>query len=192
MLMFATGRSLLALALLPSLACGFLVEPKADITKPQQYALHGLKFDFPGNWKATTDVSQESGIEMVSVSLESSGNALQVVQQFRPAIPLDLRDISATFATEMHAETKQMLGGTLDYSNGSSDDVQHVVLGESRPAKRNRFTLSLLGEKVPHTAEIVAIELPDRSLVIYDQAADEDLAAAQPGFALVESTLAID
>lgn len=92
----------------------------------------------------------------------------------------------------MQEGAEQEVGGLVNYGDGSSEDIERELLGQNRPGKRKRFTLSLLGQSLPHTTDMYFAELPERTVVVFVQAPDEDLAKVRPGFEQVLSSLKTD
>lgn len=178
------------LALAPAAGCQLLMgEPAADVANPKRYQGHGLAFDFPGNWTQTEETEVIEGIEMVTVSTESPGSSLAIVQQFRPSVPIALDDVLDDFTQGMRESLSEEMGGVVGMTDRSDSSVMHPLLGAPTEGRRKQYTLSLLGEKADHTVDMYAAELGDRSLIVYVQAADEDLEKATPGFELVLGSL---
>ncbi len=170
-------------------ACGLLSEPTPDIAAKNVYDANGLAFDYPGNWKSEAEVSASDGIETVLVSVESSGSALVMVQQFKPAIAIDPDEMLGLMSAEIRKAAGDQLAGALSVAEGSSSQSTRTMLGAQRPVRRSNFVVSLLGERVPHTFEITVAELSDRSIAVFTQSADEDLAKVTPAFELIVGSL---
>jgi hypothetical protein len=171
--------------------CGFLGEPAPNVASPNHHAEHELEFDYPGNWTLEGEVEDAEGFELYTVEIESSGNALAMVQQFKPSLPLDVEQLMADVTEGLRAGAKEELGGMFDYVDGGLTDVERTTLGELRKGKEKRYALSGLGEKAEHTMHMYPVELEDRSLILYMQIPDEDRAKAQPGFDLIFDTLVL-
>jgi hypothetical protein len=174
-----------------TLGCHLLGEPTPNVGSPNHHAAHGLEFDYPGNWTLKGEVDNEEGIELYTANVESSGNAIAMVQQFKPALELDVEQMMIDVTAGMKEGAEQELGGVVDYSDGSTDDVQREFLGETRSGKEKHFTLGFLGEKVAHTMQMYPVELEDRALILYMQIPDEDRAKAQPGFDQIFASVAV-
>lgn len=179
-----------SLALASAPACGLLFEPKPEVDAPHHYAEHGLAFDYPGNWKLETEKSSTEGIETLMVTVESSGSGIAMVQQFRPAVHVGPDEMLELLTTELRKAAGEQLGGTVGYQQGRASEGVRTLLGAERPTRRTEFALSLLGEKVPHTFEVVMADLEDRTVVVLLQAANEDLETVRPAFDLLVGSLA--
>lgn len=164
-------------------------EPAADVANPKRYQGHELAFDYPGNWSQTEESGVIEGIEMVTITAESPASSLAIVQQFRPSVPVGLDDVLDDFTQGMRESLQEELGGVVGMTDRSQSTVEHALLGATREGRRKKYTLSLLGESADHTVDMYAAELEDRAIIVYVQAADEDLDKAQPGFELVMGSL---
>lgn len=186
-------RSILGAATLvvATAGCGFFFEPKPDVGTPNHYAEHGLVFDYPGNWKATTEHEVIEGTDTVMITVESAGSGIAMVQQFKPAVSIEPDEMLALLTAEMRTAAGEQLGGAMGFQQGSATTTTRKMLGEDRPTRRASFVVSLVGEKVPHTFELVMANLDDRTLVVLQQGPDEDLKTIQPAFDQILSTLAL-
>ena len=171
--------------------CDLLGEPAPNVGSPSHHAAHGLEFDYPGNWTLKAEVEDAEGIQIYTAEIESSGSALAMVQQFQPALPLDIDELMVDITAGLQEGAKEELGGMFDYSDLGTTDIERSMLGQARSGKAKRYALSALGEKVEHTMQMYPVELEDRSLILYMQIPDEDRTKAQPGFDQVFDTLAV-
>jgi hypothetical protein len=171
--------------------CGVFGEPAPNVGSPSHHDAHGLAFDYPGNWTLKGEVEDSEGVELYSAEVESPGNALVLMQQFKPAISLEVESLMAEVSAGMQEGAKEELGGMADYTEGGTRDIDRTLLGETRPGKEKRFTLGLLGQKVAHTMLLYPLELEDRSLILYLQIPDEDSSKAQPGFDQILDSLTV-
>jgi hypothetical protein len=162
--------------------CGMFGEPAPNVGSPNHHDAHGLAFDYPGNWTLKGDVDDSDGISLYTAEVESPGNALVMVQQFKPAVPLDIEALIVEVSAGMKDGAKEELGGMAEYTDDGTGDIDRTLLGETRKGKEKRFTLGLLGQKVAHTMHLYPVELDDRSLVLYLQIPDEDRSKVLPGF----------
>ena len=96
----------------------------------------------------------------------------------------------ADLTKEMRAETEGQIGGLVDYAQGDTKPIERMIHGSMRSGLESRFTLSLLGESVPHTAQLFPVELDDRVVLVFLQVADEDRAAHGAGFDMIVDSLA--
>jgi len=75
--------------------CG---EPKADVALPKRYSKDGIKFQHSGNWKISEELKEEGVFR--SVTVESPGDALVVVQAFDAKNVLPLKEYTELFSKE--------------------------------------------------------------------------------------------
>lgn len=180
-----------SLSLASASGCGLLYEPKPEVEAPSHYAEHGLAFDYPGNWKLEAEKSSTEGIETVLVTVESSGSGIAMVQQFRPAIHMEPDEMLELLTAELRKAAGEQLAGALGYQQGGASAGVRTLLGAERPMRRTEFAVALLGEKVPHTFELVMADLDDRTIVVLLQAPNEDLETVKPAFDLLVGSLAV-
>jgi hypothetical protein len=174
-----------------TLGCHLLGEPTPNVGSPNHHAANGLDFDYPGNWTLKSEMQNEEGIALYTAEIESSGNAIAMVQQFEPSVPLEVDQLMVDLTTGMREGAQQEFGGVIDYADGRIVDVERTLLGQTRTGKEKQFTLSALGEKLAHTMQVYPVELEDRSLILYMQVPDEDRAKAQPGFDQIYDSIAV-
>jgi hypothetical protein len=180
-----------------ALACLAACERAPDIAAPQAYAIEPLTFRFPGNWSVTRDErSAEDGGEFRNVVVESPGNAIVLVQLYRPVV-----DVSAeTFSAELMAATVAEVEGMVEIqgmkplsaSGGTPSAVQSTVAGELRDGVERNFVIRVLGQPVPHRARTFRVESEGSVVFLVQQAATEDWARVEPGFDLISSSLALE
>ncbi|MBW2278067.1 MAG: hypothetical protein JRF63_11270 [Deltaproteobacteria bacterium] len=168
---------------------GFFVEPAPELEHPQTYSGAEVAFYYPGNWKATESNLSDVGVTAKIIEVESAGNAYLAVQIFTPALPLDALELLDETTRAMHAEVSRMSGGLVRSGDGITTDVTRQLLGAVRAGKRRQLTLEVLGEQVPHTIEVYAVELAQLSVVVLTTGADEDMSRLGPGYAQVLDSL---
>lgn len=176
-----------------SLACGgVLGEPAADVGSPQTFAGDGLSFRYPGNWTATRESESMEVGDLVTVTLESPGNALAIVQIFPSAVEVDLDVMAPLLASSMQEAVGEVSGGMMGIEPPSFADHPASFGGVERAGRRATFTIDLLGVSVPHTMDIHLVPRESGDVVIVTQVPDEDRGAAGPGFDLLRDSFALD
>lgn len=162
------GIAAALVALLPALAgC----ERKARTDEPNHYSVGGVQFDYPANWKVTED-TELGAIRHIVVG--TPGNALAIIQVYPAAEASDIR----TFAEQFAAATKESvpLGEVTPSTFGEvvqSDGYE--VLGET-------FSITVLGQRVPHSRTYRRKAFGDAVAFIITQVSDEDRADVMAGF----------
>ena len=178
--LFLTLHFSLLIALFTACGGGLpgLSEPKADVSSPATYSHKGLEFQYPGNW---TEGEEMDMFGVLQAGAESSGSAIAIVHKF-PAIAAD--DIS-TYAKDFGEGIKEAIPvGNVSAFNRGAVRKQ----GEYESIQMD-FSISLMGETVPHQCNIYRKVVGSDVLFIVAQAATEDLPNAQPGFDLIRKTL---
>ena len=170
--------------------CGFFVEPAPDIDNPKTASAPGFTMSYPGNWKTSTEAEKIEGFTVTTLTIESSGNALAMIQVYEPGIEMGAEEVFGLFMSGVQDASKEELGGMLNVNTGSSTAMTRTVIGEEWQGRKGQFTVTLLGEKVPSRIETLQHYAEERSVVVFLQAPSEDWAKAKPGFDQVMDTLA--
>jgi len=186
---------LLACVLVGGAGCervvGFFSEPTAQVDEPQRYEKDAISFSYPGNWKVSEETSQENGIELRTINVESAGNALLMIQSFKPAVEVDLAEHIEVTMKAMQEEVGKQVAGLAGSTRGEVTDFERQLLGERRTGKRAAITITALGEKVPSSVALLGAVLGDRTVLLFTTIPDEDKASVQPGFDQVIDSLKV-
>lgn len=178
--LFQTLHYSLLIALFAACGSGLsgLSEPKADVSSPKKHHKKGLEFQYPGNWTLSEEMDM---LGVLQTGAESSGSAIAIVHKF-PAIAAD--DIS-TYAKDFGDGVKKSIpAGKVSTFNRGAVRKQ----GDYESIQMN-FSITLMGETVPHQCTIYRKVVGGDVLFLIAQAATEDLPNAQPGFDLIRKTL---
>ncbi|MEZ4323217.1 MAG: hypothetical protein R3F61_37480, partial [Myxococcota bacterium] len=70
--------------LVGSLACSGLEEAPPDLSRPNRFDEAGVSFGYPGNWTASTETEEAGEIDILTVFVESPGEAVAIVQIYPP------------------------------------------------------------------------------------------------------------
>ena len=159
------------------LLCTGCGEEGARTDQPRTYSQAGLSFEYPENWAVTKDETQE-GLRYLFV--ESPGDAILIIQLYNAGNAMGIRDYAAAFAQSAKAETP--VGTLVDLAPG------RVVQSGGFEMLTAPFSISLLGEMVPHTRTFRRKRVADRTCFIVSQVADEDRPKVDAGFELIAST----
>lgn len=171
-------RALLLLKICCLLAgCG---EPAADVARPRQYEKEGLAFQHPGNWKIEEDQNLE-GIRHLTI--ETSGDAIVIVQMFPPGMGLPLEDYAREFAKAAAEE--------LPMGRVVGSKFTPLAKSDGFDGLQEDFTLQLLGEKVPHVRRYFSQDFGARHCFLICQVAEEDLGKVEAGFKQVAASLKV-
>lgn len=177
---------------LPVSGCGATILAKLLAeSKPKTYSMHGLELTHPGDWAVTTTEEESDGVRYVDVTIESDDSGIVLVQQIEPAVDVDRDELMTMMTDELRKETESQVGGLIDFEQGAKQTITRSILGSERTGVESRFTLTLLGQRVPHTAQMFPCVLADRTIVLYLQVADEDRADHLAGFDGILDSLAV-
>lgn len=153
-------------------------ETPADISNPQTYDKDGLTFTFPGNWTVTEDVTAD---QLRYLFVETPGEALVVVQVDSSGHTENLKSFAESFS--QRATTETPIGDMAQNEFGPIEKrLAYEVIQE-------KFSITLLSVEVPHTRIYFRKASGDKTIVIINQAADEDLASVNPGFDQISNSL---
>lgn len=149
---------------------------QADVGNPVRFTEGALTFDYPRNWKIT---SNEPLGEGRLIMLEAPGSALLTITAFAPGADVSLKDYGANLKENMADST---LGLLMSFKNqGVRQDDEALEL---------KFTVSVAGVHVPHTQEVTRHVFGNVTVFCMSQVADEDRQLVQAGFDLVRKSLA--
>lgn len=162
--------------------CGFFMEPKPDLENKKTAQLGDFSVEYPGNWKTELETDEAEGMKFSSLTVESEGSAIALVQVFEPAIEFTAEQVFETYVEGMLEASKTEFGGVLDVSVHGQEDFSRAVLGSTWAGRTGTVDVKLLGEKVPNRIQTVQHSNDERTVIIVVQAPTEDWKTASPGF----------
>lgn len=162
--------------------CGFFMEPKPDLENKKTTTVGNLSVEYAGNWKTELETDQIEGVKFSSLTVESAGNAIALVQIFEPGIEMGPEEIFNTYVEGMVEASETEFGGVLDLSAHSEKEFSRAVLGSTWAGRTGTVDVKLLGEKVPNRIQTVQHTNDERTVIIVVQAPVEDWKTASPGF----------
>lgn len=166
-------------------------EPRADVAAPLRHDADGLSFTYPGNW-ALREEAGAAEIDLRTFVLESRGDALMLVQVFRPALAIDLDEhLAATMAT-LVADFAARAGGVGEVEPGAVTDFERGWLGEGRAARRASIRVTMPGEEAASAIELYTASLADCTVLVFTMVPDAGRAQAGVGFNMVLDTIAVE
>ena len=170
------------MVLATTVGCGFFMEPKPDLENKKTATVAGLSVSYPGNWKTELESEDVEGATFSSLSIESSGSALAIIQVFEPGIEMTPEDVFETYIEGMLEASQEEFGGVFDLALRSDESFSRDVLGSSWEGRTGMLDLKLLGENVPHRIQSVQRFKDDKTIIIVVQAPVEDWKTVSPGF----------
>ncbi|MBA3546708.1 MAG: hypothetical protein H0T76_09520 [Nannocystis sp.] len=190
------ARGLLCVALgLGSPGCervqAWFGEPRAEVEAPLQFAAGGVSFDYPGNWQLHEEIGESGEVELRTLVLESRGDAMTLIQVFRPALPIDLDEHLALTMRTLIADFTARGGGVAEVEAGAVTAFERWWLGAERAARRASMRVAMPGEEVASALELHAAQLAGATVLVFTMVPDGGRARAAAGFDLVLDTLAV-
>ncbi len=164
----------LVISLLLLVGCG---ERSAKTDNPRSYNKAGIAFEYPGNWEVTED-EQLAGLRYLFV--ETPGDAIVIIQIYSADDALEIRDFAQNFARSAQEETP--------FGNVSASVFSSVEKSNGYEILTERFSITLLGENVPHTRIYRRKPVDNKVCLIVAQVAVEDLSKVTMGFEQIFSS----
>ena len=161
---------LLAIVLLP--ACKDDKKKKKDIPS-EHYSKNGVEFDYPGDWKVTSDDELDGGVRYMFV--EAPGNAIAMVHLMPKIVASDLK----TFANDLSSTGKSEGGDAGAEFVGAQFSAMSEV-GDYQMI-RESFSVELFNVTVPHIREYHRREVGEMVIFLTTQASEDDLPADEAG-----------
>lgn len=185
----------MALGLLTALAFG--CEARPDVSAPLSYEDDGIIFSYPGNWEVTeAERERIEDLEYATIVVESPGSAIATLSVFYGGS--DLAITAQSFSEDAEeariTEMNEMLGAAKSLATLGKTKVSREPSRTKASAEEqivHNYTISLLGESVPHRGEFHRIVGESSLAVTYFQVAEEDREKVDPGFALIYESLRV-
>ena len=146
-------------------------EKSAITDQPKLYSKTGLEFQYPMNWKVTEDAEQA---DRRYLFVETPGDAILIIMLYSAREAPPVQEFARDFAQSAKQEVP--IGKVHPSTFGSVKTAGgHEVLTE-------KFTITVLGEKVPHSRTYVRKPFGKSVSYLIAQVADEDLPKVTKGF----------
>ncbi len=158
-------------------------ERKAIVTK--QYEKDGLSFSYPDNWHITEDAPIENGIRHVNV--EDADSSLFILNIMSSEFEVDLEEYATNFVKDLPANLP--VGKVVKVEGGITS---RVVSNKNYEGVRRRYSISILGEIVPHTADFFLITSEKTNALVMVISPDEDWNAAEKEFQVISDSLGLE
>jgi hypothetical protein len=166
-------------------------EPEADVHVTKEHDADGLYFDYPGNWSHEAETTNESGIVLDAITVESPGSCIAVVQRFRAKVDADPSRYARAFSDALNNQ-KAKTGGLIGSQEHRSENFDGKLAGKPAKGQRVHVVVTAVGEKVPTTLEVLVRAGDEHTLVLVTSCPDEDLPKSKPGFELIRDTMKLD
>jgi hypothetical protein len=170
-------------------------ETSPDLQRPQLYSRDGISFRYPGNWSVTEDVEKPGASKYRYLFVESPGSALVIVQYYEPGVEQSVEEFAAEFHRKTLEEVAEVaLGPVKAFSGhpGNAVPVHAIVAGVRREGIEHSYSVSAVGEQVPHRFRAFRVETGSGTAFLVVQAASEDWSLVAPGFELVLASFKVE
>jgi hypothetical protein len=167
-------------------------EPPADLSARNTYDQHGVRFEYPGNWRLAEEVTTGEGVEARLLTIETPGDAVVLIHDIRPPSAMTLAEFSSTYQQGMRDQLQGVTGGLLELTDLGSEPLTRSLLGQEVAGVRERYTIFVLGKSIPHTLDLYPANGGEHTVVVVTQVADEDRRQVELGFDLILDTLAVE
>lgn len=151
------------------------------IGKTTRYEGNGLAFSYNNNWKITGD---ELRGKVRWISIESDNNAVFIIAIVPSELSIDLNNFAANIEKERPSSIA--LGRV---SETKTSEISRSIKGEISNGIRHKFSVTLLGENVPHTQDFFLIKTEEANVITMIQAPDEDWKNSDEGFQVIFDSL---
>ncbi|HEY4220756.1 MAG TPA: hypothetical protein VGO62_05420 [Myxococcota bacterium] len=164
--------------------------------KPHDSAFddHDIRFTMAPGWNADEE-PHKPGVDVRFVSAHGPEHALVMIASLPAAAPTTLAGFAATVAGKRVAAVEQKLavGGV----KLGGEDALHASEARARIGAVDvvgigqEFSVTLLGQAVPHTAQFFMVPLAGRKVFVTLQAPTKNLADERDGMQKILDTLAL-
>lgn len=157
--------------------------PNSSASAPaDSYEKDGVSFILRKNWKVTEDENVGSGVRYLNV--EDDKTATVAITLIPVGSNPELKKFAADF---LGAMKNNLSGGTLT-ETGDSEVVRSAANVEKKGLAK-KFTVTLAGQSVPHTAELFLNKSRKFDAVIIYNAPDDEKETSDAGFETILYTL---
>jgi hypothetical protein len=162
----------------------FACDEPADLANSRSYEKDGVSFTLPGNWKVTSDNSEEgfryidiatSSDAVAGISVFSNGTTIKledyidlIIDSFNDLLPVGSRDRGEVFQLGVD----------------QNDNVLKAI--------RNQFSITLADVEVPHIADFFEMKAPSDRVIIFTQTTNEEKDLVQKGFDQLINSFVVD
>ena len=171
-----------------AISCQFaeqIIDPvkkeRKEITT-KEYSKDGVKFTYPDNWKITEDNIIEGKSRFIN--LEDADNSIMAITLPEAGYTFELKEYSDNYVESMKTEIPI---GTL--TDSSTEDTQRKINGQQNQGIRKKFSITLLGEKVPHIVDFFSVPSREGDAIVLIQVPEEDWKAADKEFQIIFDSL---
>jgi nitrogen regulatory protein PII-like uncharacterized protein len=160
-----------------------LNDKKSDrVFTTKTYEQKGFGVSHPDNWNISEDEDIEGSTRYINI--EDADNTVFIVTLFPTDFETDLKQYAENIKKDLPANIP--VG---EVSATRVSDTSRNILGKLENGTRHNFSLTFVGQKIPHTREFFKIEGGKNDAVVMIQAPDEDWQAAEKEFKVMFDSL---
>ena len=190
--MTCSSRVLLSVAALCVCFSGCWGKPNAV----HAYKKDGVQFSYYSNWSIAKDAPVIEKPDIRLVHIEGPHHAVVSLICVPPSSAQTLEQFADAVATRRGTaiEKKLSVGSlkTAAVEKGTSESVVLRVGGNDQTGIRQRFTIDLLGQQIPHETMFFMLRGTKHKILIMSQVAVKHLDAARPAIQLILDSLRVD
>lgn len=161
------------------------IKPERNELTLKEYLKDGLSFSYPDNWSVNDDKKMENGVRFVT--FEDNYNSVFMVTGFPSKFSINLEDYVKKFneeSFELVPIGKVTIVEELD--------VTRTIKNSEQQGKRLRYSITLLGETVPHISDFFKLEGDELTTIVVMQTATENRNGAEKEFQVMLDSLKFD
>jgi hypothetical protein len=165
-----------------------------DLSSPNVYQHDNVTFSYPGNWKITEeDTEEDEGVEYHSIIIDSSHDGVYMLQFTQPEIDLALEQYADDYISDLLGDVEessmQLVQGE---ANEEAEPIQAQILGEVREGLSRKFSVSILGEKIPYHATFYKFNHQRHSIFLLNSVPAEEWEMTKAGVEFIYKTLKME
>lgn len=149
------------------------------------YEKTGISFSQPEGWKVTEDEIIEGRIRNINV--EGPDNAVMIITALPSSVKPDLKNFAENFKENL---SSTVAAGRV--SEMKTSETSRSINGKDSKGVRQNYSLTLLGQEVPHTTDFYLVNGKKSNAVLTMQASDEDFQNADKAFQTISDSLKIE
>lgn len=151
-------------------------------TAGEKYEKDGISFTLPKDWNVSEDQLIEGTTRNINV--EGPNNEVLIITTLPANSDADLKYFVDNFKDNF---SKSVDVGKV--SEIKTEEIARSINGAQNKGSRNKYSLSEMGQSVPHTTDFFIVKGKKNKAVLTIQSPDEDLANADNSFGLIADSL---
>jgi hypothetical protein len=160
------------------------------------YEKDGIRFSHYSDWSIEEDGLAAGAANTRAIQIGGPNHALFSILCFPEKSSMTLEEFASSVAEKRVAAIKRKFSfAGLDLAQmtrGSSGQTKSSIRGEEQSGIRQRFSITLLGEQVPHEAEFFMLRSGGFKVVLMTQAAQEHLQDVRAAWQKIFDTISFE